>query len=278
MKIFRTISEIKAYLRPLQYSGKSIGFIPTMGFLHEGHLSLIRKATSENELTVFSIFVNPTQFGPNEDFEKYPRNETLDLELAEQAGADIAFIPTVDEMYQNPLTTVSVNQLTETLCGASRPTHFSGVTTVVTKLFNIISPNRAYFGQKDAQQAIVLTKMAQDLNMDVVLRICPIVREVDGLAMSSRNVYLSKQERTEATVLQKSLQIAKKKIKEGETNTTILIDSITKQIHTTSGKVDYVQIVDFETLQPTTNIKGKTLIAIAVKFNKCRLIDNIIIE
>lgn len=278
MKIFRTISEIKSYLRPLKYSGKSIGFVPTMGYLHKGHLSLIRNSVNGNDITILSIFVNPTQFGPNEDFEKYPRNEKLDLELAQNAGAKVAFIPTVDEMYQNRLTTVNVAELTENLCGTSRPTHFSGVTTVVTKLFNIIAPTYAYFGQKDAQQAIVLTKMAQDLNMDVEIKICPIVREPDGLAMSSRNVYLSEKERKEATILQESLKEAKKQIGKGEKNTETLKKLIGNRIQTTSGEIDYIEIVDFETLKSTNMIKGKTLIALAVKFSKCRLIDNIIID
>lgn len=278
MKIFRNITDIKAYLRPLKYTGKTIGFVPTMGYLHEGHLSLIRTSVAHNDITVLSIFVNPTQFGPNEDFEKYPRNEEQDILLATQAGATIAFIPSTEEMYDNALTTVRVGKLTEKLCGASRPTHFSGVTTVVTKLFNIVSPTHAYFGQKDAQQAIVLTKMAQDLNMDVEVCVCPIVRESDGLAMSSRNVYLNEKERQEATLLQKSLQEAKQLIKKGETEGATIINHIRKLLNTTSGTIDYIEIVAMDTLQPTTTINGEVLIALAVKFNKCRLIDNIIIK
>ncbi len=176
MKIFRKIKEIKEYLRPLQYGGKSIGFVPTMGYLHQGHLSLLEASVKENDITVLSIFVNPTQFAPTEDLDAYPRDEKRDLELAEKVGADIAFIPDVEEMYTNRLTTVSVAELTSGLCGRSRPTHFDGVTTVVTKLFNIVHPDRAYFGQKDAQQAIVLTKMVADLDMDVELKVCPIIR------------------------------------------------------------------------------------------------------
>lgn len=278
MKIFRTIKEIKAYLRPLQYAGKSIGFVPTMGYLHQGHLSLLEASVKENDLTVLSIFVNPTQFAPTEDLDAYPRDEKRDLELAENVGADVAFIPDVAEMYSNPLTTVSVAELTKRLCGKSRPTHFDGVTTVVAKLLNIVHPDRAYFGQKDAQQAIVLTKMVKDLDMDVAMKICPIVREQDGLAMSSRNVYLSATERQEATVLRKSLLEAQEKVREGTINAAEIQKAIEDNVQSTSGKVDYVEILDAEMLRPVEEIKGKTLIAMAVKFSKARLIDNIILE
>lgn len=278
MKIFRTIKEIKAYLRPLQYAGKSIGFVPTMGYLHQGHLSLLEASVKENDLTVLSIFVNPTQFAPTEDLDAYPRDEKRDLKLAENVGADVAFIPDVAEMYSNPLTTVSVAELTKRLCGKSRPTHFDGVTTVVAKLFNIVHPDRAYFGQKDAQQAIVLTKMVKDLDMDVAMKICPIVREQDGLAMSSRNVYLSATERQEATVLRKSLLEAQEKVREGTINAAEIQKAIEDNVQSTSGEVDYVEILDAEMLRPVEEIKGKTLIAMAVKFSKARLIDNIILE
>lgn len=278
MKIFRTIKEIKAYLRPLQYEGKSIGFVPTMGYLHQGHLSLLEASVRENDLTVLSIFVNPTQFAPTEDLHSYPRDEKRDLELAGAVGATIAFIPSVEEMYQNRLTTVKVAELTKGLCGLSRPTHFDGVTTVVTKLFNIVHPDSAYFGQKDAQQAIVLSKMVKDLDMDVEIKICPIVREADGLAMSSRNVYLSPQEREEATMLRQSLLAAKQQFEEGELQASKIRRSIIEKIEKTSGKVDYVEIMGADTLQPTEKIQGKTLVAMAVKFAKARLIDNIILE
>ncbi len=278
MKIFRTIREIKNYLRPLQYGGKSIGFVPTMGYLHQGHLSLLEESVRENDVTVLSIFVNPTQFAPTEDLDAYPRDEKRDLELAKKVGADIAFIPSVEEMYQNRLTTVSVAELTSGLCGRSRPTHFDGVTTVVTKLFNIVHPDRAYFGQKDAQQAIVLSKMVEDLDMDVELKVCPIVREADGLAMSSRNVYLNEKERQEATTLRKSLLEAKELYKNGEKSSKILKDLVINNIKKTSGVVDYVEIIDFKTLQTVEKIQGKTLIALAVKFTNARLIDNIILE
>lgn len=279
MKIFRKIKELKAYLRPLQYSGKSIGFVPTMGYLHQGHLSLLETSVKENDITVISIFVNPTQFGPTEDLDSYPRDEKRDVALAEKVGADVAFIPTPEEMYHNALTTVKVANLTQGLCGLSRPTHFDGVTTVVTKLFNIVHPDQAYFGQKDAQQAIVISKMVKDLDMDVNINVCPIVREEDGLAMSSRNVYLTPQEREEATMLRKSLLNAKQQFEEGERNAQNIKNDIIEKINkNTSGEVDYVEILDKESLQSIEKIKGTTLIAMAVKFSKARLIDNIILE
>lgn len=279
MKIFRKIKELKAYLRPLQYSGKSIGFVPTMGYLHQGHLSLLETSVKENDITVISIFVNPTQFGPTEDLDSYPRDEKRDVALAEKVGADVAFIPTPEEMYRNALTTVKVANLTQGLCGLSRPTHFDGVTTVVTKLFNIVHPDQAYFGQKDAQQAIVISKMVKDLDMDVNINVCPIVREEDGLAMSSRNVYLTPQEREEATMLRKSLLNAKQQFEEGERNAQNIKNDIIEKINkNTSGEVDYVEILDKESLQSIEKIKGTTLIAMAVKFSKARLIDNIILE
>ncbi|PVX52016.1 pantothenate synthetase [Balneicella halophila] len=279
MKIFRKIKELKTHLRPLQYSGKQIGFVPTMGYLHRGHLSLIEASVKENDITVISIFVNPTQFGPNEDLASYPRDEKRDIELAEEVGAKVAFIPTPEEMYDNALTTVKVEHLTQQLCGLSRPTHFDGVTTVVTKLFNIVHPDQAYFGEKDAQQAIVIEKMVKDLDMDVTINVCPIVREEDGLAMSSRNVYLSEQERKEATMLRKSLLEAKEQIDGGERDALLIKRNIIDRINNnTSGEVDYVEILNKETLEPIERIEGKTLIAMAVKFSKARLIDNILIE
>lgn len=278
MKIFRTIKEAKTYLRLLQYGGKSIGFVPTMGYLHQGHLSLLETSVKENDITVLSIFVNPTQFAPTEDLDAYPRDEKRDLELAEKVEVDVAFIPDVAEMYRNPLTMVAVAELTKRLCGKSRPTHFDGVATVVAKLFNIVHPDRAYFGQKDAQQAIVLTKMVKDLDMDVALRICPIVREEDGLAMSSRNVYLSPSERQEATVLRKSLLEAQENVRKGQKDTAEIQKMIENNVNRTSGEIDYVEILDVEMLQPVDKINGRILIAMAVKFSKARLIDNIIIE
>lgn len=278
MKIFRKIKELKAYLRPLQYGGKSIGFVPTMGYLHQGHLSLIEASVKENDFTVLSIFVNPTQFAPTEDLDSYPRDEKRDLELAGAVGATIAFIPSVEEMYQNRLTTVKVAELTKGLCGFSRPTHFDGVTTVVAKLFNIVHPDKAYFGQKDAQQAIVIQKMVADLDMDLEVNVCPIVREDDGLAMSSRNVYLTPKERKEAVQLRQSLLCAQQKFSEGEREAAKIKEVILDTLAKTSGEVDYVEILEIGTLQPRAELLGKTLIAIAVKFSKARLIDNIILE
>lgn len=277
MKIFRTVKEIKDYLRPLQRAGKSIGLSPTMGYLHQGHLSLVEASVKDNDISVISIFVNPTQFGANEDLDDYPRDEARDFALAEKAGADVVFIPSVEEMYQNAVTTVYVAELTKGLCAISRPTHFNGVTTVVTKLFNIVQPDRAYFGQKDAQQGIVITKMAKDLDMDVEVIICPIVREDDGLAMSSRNVYLTPKERPEATMLRKSLLSAKEKFENGETNARNLREHIIDMINQTSGTVDYVEVVNVATLQPVEKISERTLIAMAVQFTKSRILDNIFI-
>lgn len=280
MQIFNHIAEIKNYLRKEQKNGKIIGFVPTMGYLHEGHLSLIRRAANENDMAVVSIFVNPTQFGPAEDFERYPRDLQRDVNLAQQAGANVIFAPDVAEMYpQGYKTYVEVQEITNTLCGASRPGHFRGVTTIVTKLFNIVRPDRAYFGQKDAQQAIVIQQMTKDLDMDVEIMVCPIVREKDGLAMSSRNVYLNPQEREQAVVLSESLALAKKLIIQGERDAfkikAAIVDKITQK---PLAKIDYVSIVDAQTLKDIHHITNRVLIALAVKFGSTRLIDNIIVE
>lgn len=280
MQIFNHIAEIKTYLRKEQKNGKIIGFVPTMGYLHEGHLSLIRRAANENDMAIVSIFVNPTQFGPAEDFERYPRDLQRDVNLAQQAGANVIFAPDVAEMYpQGYKTYVEVQEITNTLCGASRPGHFRGVTTIVTKLFNIVRPDRAYFGQKDAQQAIVIQQMTKDLDMDVEIMVCPIVREKDGLAMSSRNVYLNPQEREQAVVLSESLALAKKLIIQGERDAfkikAAIVDKITQK---PLAKIDYVSIVDAQTLKDIHHITNRVLIALAVKFGATRLIDNIIVE
>ena len=274
-----TIQEMREYSAECRGRGKSIGFVPTMGALHDGHLSLIRKSAAENDITIVSIFVNPTQFGANEDLDKYPRTLERDVELSESAGADIIFAPTADEMYGTDYQTyVNVENLTQNLCGQSRPTHFRGVTTVVVKLVNITLPNRAYFGQKDAQQLSVITKMVTDLNMSVEIIPCPIVRESDGLAMSSRNVYLSAEERRQAAVLYQSLCKAKSLIESGETRAEIIKEKITSMLNDNNlGIIDYVEIVDFGTLKPVETVKPATLIAIAVKFGNTRLIDNIIV-
>ena len=281
MLIFNKIIDIKNHLRECKCSGKSIGFVPTMGYLHEGHLSLIRKSASENDITVLSIFVNPTQFGKGEDLDKYPRNLERDLELSTQAGASIAFVPEPVEMYPEGYKTyVEVEKITGTLCGVSRPTHFRGVTTVVTKLFNIVGANRAYFGQKDAQQAIVISQMTKDLDMDTEVVVCPIIREEDGLAMSSRNVYLSHEERQQALVLSQSLKSAKDMITKGEREATIIKAAIEEKIKSaTLAQIDYVSIVDGNSLEEVSvRIHGKTLIALAVRFGATRLIDNLMVE
>ncbi|GAE89106.1 pantoate-beta-alanine ligase [Acetivibrio straminisolvens JCM 21531] len=214
MRVIETISDLKAIVRTQKSMGRTIGFVPTMGYLHEGHLSLVNMSLQNNDYTIMSIFVNPTQFGPNEDFDRYPRDMERDLKLAESAGVDVVFAPSVKEMYPDGYNTyVNVEGITEVLCGKSRPGHFRGVTTIVAKLFNIVEPHRAYFGQKDAQQVAVIKKMVRDLNMNIEIITCPIVREEDGLAMSSRNVYLSPEERKSALILSKSLMESEELIK-----------------------------------------------------------------
>lgn len=275
--IIETVKELREYLAGQRAAGKTVGLVPTMGFLHEGHLSLIREAKAENDVVVVSDFVNPTQFGPNEDFESYPRNIEQDTELALSAGADVIFYPSVSEMYPPESSTyVEVEgNITRVLCGASRPTHFRGVTTVVNKLFNIVEPNKAYFGQKDAQQVAVLTKMVKDLHMDIELIICPIVREPDGLAMSSRNTYLSAEERKQAVILNQALKKAKNAFANGEKDVVKLTEIITDKINEMPlAVIDYVSILDFPSLKPIITIEKDALGAVAVKFGKTRLIDN----
>ncbi|RKD21577.1 pantoate--beta-alanine ligase [Caminicella sporogenes DSM 14501] len=281
MKIIHTIKEIREEVKAARRSGKSIGFVPTMGFLHEGHLSLIKKAREENDFVVVSIFVNPTQFGPEEDLESYPRDLERDSRLSEEAGADVIFNPTAEEMYPEGYSTyVEIEgELTKKLCGISRPGHFKGVTTVVSKLFNIVTPDRAYFGQKDAQQVAVIEQMVRDLNFDVKIVPCPIVREKDGLAMSSRNTYLSKEERKAALILSKTLFKAEEMIKNGERNSTKIRDFIINNIKSEPlANIDYVEIVDAKSLKYLNEIKGDVLIALAVKFGRARLLDNIRLE
>jgi len=280
MRVFTKIDEIKQYIKQQKIKGKTIGFVPTMGYLHKGHLSLIRQAKQENDFIVVSIFVNPTQFGPGEDFEQYPRDLEKDTLLAEEAGADIIFNPDINELYPGGYQTyVQVEQLTQTLCGASRPVHFKGVTTIVTKLFNIITPDRAYFGQKDAQQSIVIQRMVEDLNMDVKIAVCPIIRENDGLAMSSRNVYLNQEERKQATVLYQSLTAATGVIVNGERNAGKIKAMIETMIADKPlAKIDYISVVDGKTLEDIRDIETQVLIALAVRFGETRLIDNVIVE
>jgi pantoate--beta-alanine ligase len=282
MSIIKTVKELEAWSKNADRKNSTLGLIPTMGYLHEGHCSLIRAAKSENDLVVVSVFVNPTQFAPGEDFESYPRSIERDYKLAIEAGADVVFNPETGEVYvPGSSTFVEVTgEITRKLCGASRPTHFRGVTTVVNILFNIVQPDKAYFGQKDAQQAMIIKKMVRDLHMPVEVVVCPIVREADGLAMSSRNVYLSQEERKQALCLSGGLKKAWEYLNSGaEDSRSVkkLIEIIRNEIEGQSlAVIDYVMILDGETLEEITSIEpGKTaLAAVAVKFGKTRLIDN----
>jgi pantoate--beta-alanine ligase len=279
MRLVHTVAEMKKIVNDILKSGKSIGFVPTMGYLHKGHLSLVEAARKENDVVVVSIFVNPTQFGPNEDYNRYPRDLERDLRLLEPIGVDYVFNPSVEEMYPAMYSTyVEEVELSKYLCGASRPGHFRGVCTVVTKLFNIVKPTKAYFGQKDAQQFRVLKRMVRDLNMDVEMIEMPIVREEDGLAMSSRNVYLNPEERKEATRLYKSLLKAKELIESGERDVQKIKSEMLKILDHPLLKVDYVEVVDEETLRPVEKIERKVIVALAVFVGKARLIDNMIFE
>ncbi|MFA5882047.1 MAG: pantoate--beta-alanine ligase [Eubacteriales bacterium] len=280
MQVIQSIDEIKAFVRSVRGQNKIIGFVPTMGYLHEGHLTLIREARNQTDFVVVSIFVNPLQFGVGEDYQEYPRDLRRDTSLAEAAGADVIFAPQVREMYpQGYSTFVEVEKLTDKLCGRSRPGHFKGVTTVVTKLFNIVQPDIAFFGQKDAQQAAVLQKMAKDLNMNLTIQIHPTVREKDGLAMSSRNSYLNPEERAAALCLYRSLEAAKNLIDAGERNTGALKQKIEGLIgQEPLARIDYVEILSFPELAETEYLKGSSLAALAVFIGRTRLIDNIIVE
>lgn len=276
-----SIVKTKEELRALIDYNKEIGFVPTMGYLHDGHLSLIKKAKSENDFVVVSIFVNPTQFAPHEDFEAYPRDIDRDYKLATEAGADVIYYPEVDEIYPKKASTfVEVeSEMTNKLCGKSRPTHFKGVTTVVNILFNIVNPNNAYFGQKDAQQAIIIKKMVRDLHMNLNVVVCPIVRESDGLAMSSRNIYLNKEEREQAVILNQALKGALNAYKQGEFNVTKLKVLITHMIEEKPlAIIDYVEILDADTLEEINTVDNSALAAVAVKFGNTRLIDNIFLS
>uniref|UniRef100_UPI00195E566A pantoate--beta-alanine ligase n=1 Tax=Alkaliphilus hydrothermalis TaxID=1482730 RepID=UPI00195E566A len=280
MKIITTIHEMKGIIKSKKAQGKTVGFVPTMGYLHEGHTSLVKWAKEENDIVVVSIFVNPTQFGVNEDYDVYPRDLERDQMLSEEAGAEYIFHPTVAEMYPNGYQTyVEVFGITDKLCGASRPGHFRGVTTVVNKLFQIVAPHRAYFGLKDAQQVAVIEKMVRELNMDVEIVPCPIVREADGLAMSSRNVNLSPIDRQSALILSQSLMKAKEMIQAGNVEAKEIQRAIENKIAEESAvAVDYIKIVDFTNLEEIDVIKGRVLIALAAKVGNVRLIDNIIME
>ena len=278
--LVKKIDEVRNLVKEWKKQGLTIGYVPTMGALHEGHESLIKRAVSENDRVIVSVFVNPTQFGPNEDYDSYPRNIEKDMELCESAGAAAVFNPEPSEMYfDNRSTTVSVSGLTDVLCGARRPGHFNGVCLVITKFFNIVKPDRAYFGQKDAQQVAVLKRMVRDLSFDVEIVPCPIVREEDGLAKSSRNTYLNAEERKAALVLSRSLKTAKEMLDNGERNADKIKEAMTEQIKQEPlAKIDYIEIVDNEDLTSVKEIKRSVLVPIAVYIGKTRLIDNFTYE
>jgi pantoate--beta-alanine ligase len=280
MQIAKTIAEIRKYVAQAHAAGKTVGFVPTMGALHAGHASLIEAAARRCDYVVVSIFVNPTQFGPGEDFEKYPRPFEKDARLCERYGAHAIFAPSADEMYpRKNLTWVTVEKLTEPLCGQSRPGHFRGVTTVCAKLFNIVGADVAFFGQKDAQQATVIRRMVADLNMPLEIVVCPTVREPDGLAMSSRNQYLSPQERSQAPVIHRALQRCAELVKAGERDAVRITREMTKVLNQVQDlRIEYVSIVDAESLEPCDPVRGRVLVAIAARLGLTRLIDNIVVD
>ena len=280
MQIVKSIEEVRSIVRGWRKEGLRVGLVPTMGYLHEGHKSLIVKAVSENDRVVVSDFVNPTQFGANEDLESYPRDIERDAAICEAAGASLVFHPEPEEMYfPDNYTFVDMDGLTKGLCGKSRPTHFRGVCTVVSKLFHIVMPDRAYFGQKDAQQLAVIRRMVRDLNFEITIVGCPIVREKDGLAMSSRNTYLNAEERKAALILHKSLQAAEALMQTGERDVAVIKAAIVERMKTEPlARIDYVEIVDAETLEDAAAIERPVLAATAVYIGKTRLIDNFIFE
>ena len=279
MKIVSTIQEVRECVNAWKKEGQTVGFVPTMGYLHEGHMSLV-DAARENDKVVVSIFVNPMQFGPNEDLASYPRDLERDANMCKEHGVDLIFHPTPEEMYgENFYSYVDMNVLTQELCGLTRPIHFRGVCTVVTKLFNIVAPDKAYFGQKDAQQLAIIRRMVKDLNMPLEIIGCPIVREEDGLAKSSRNTYLSEEERKAALVLSRAVFLAKDMIEKGERNASVILKAMTTEIEKEQlAKIDYVKAVDLDTIQQVDFIQGDVLVAIAVYIGKTRLIDNVVVK
>lgn len=279
MKVVETISEIRKQIKDWRKQGYSIGFVPTMGYLHEGHLSLVQKALEQNDKAVVSIFVNPMQFSPSEDLESYPRDFNRDKELLEKAGANLIFYPGAEKLYEDDFCTyVDMNRVSKELCGKSRPVHFRGVCTVVTKLFHIITPDKAYFGQKDAQQLAVIKRMVRDLNMDIEIVGCPIVREKDGLAKSSRNTYLSEEERRAALILSKAIFLGEQLVKQGERKASILKEKMKELIESEPlANIDYIEVVDANSIEKVEQLSGSVLTAIAVYIGRTRLIDNFII-
>lgn len=281
MNIVKTIQEVREHVRQWRKEGLSVGLVPTMGYLHEGHESLIRRAVAENDRVVVSVFVNPMQFGPKEDLASYPRDIDADSRLCEAAGASLIFHPEPEEMYEEGFCSfVDMTGLTNALCGLSRPVHFRGVCTVVNKLFNIVMPDRAYFGEKDAQQLAVVKRMVKDLNMDIEIVGCPIIREADGLAKSSRNTYLSPESRKQAVILSKSVFMAKQMILDGERDAAKVKKAMTDMINTMPlADIDYVEIVDVNTMKNIDKIEGDILCAIAVNIGgEARLIDNVMLS
>ena len=280
MRVIKSITQLRKILDQARFENKKIGFVPTMGYFHEGHLSLMRHAKKECDICVVSIYVNPKQFGPKEDLKSYPRDIKRDVQMIVKENVDILFIPSDNDVYPNRyLTYIDVEKISETLCGQYRPGHFKGVVTVVAKLLNMVQPDRMYLGQKDAQQVIVIAQMVLDLNFPVLIRVVPTAREKDGLAMSSRNIFLMPEERTQAPVLYKALQLAMMKIKTGERSALKIIAIIQNEItRQTAGKIQYVACVDADTLMPLKVLQGKVLIALSVFFGSTRLIDNVIIS
>ncbi len=280
MLFVKTINEVRTQVKEWKKQGLTVGFVPTMGYLHEGHKSLIDRAVKENDRVVVSDFVNPIQFGQNEDLSTYPRDIEADKALCEKAGASMLFNPEPDEMFLPDFCTfVETQNLSKELCGKTRPIHFRGVCTIVSKLFNIVTPDKAYFGQKDAQQLAVIRRMVRDLNMDIDVVGCPIIRESDGLAKSSRNTYLSETERQAALVLSKAVFLGQDLMKNGERNADTIINKMSDLINKEPlAKIDYVQLVDADSIEPLAEAKGRVLVAMAVYIGKTRLIDNFIME
>ena len=274
MQVTKTVEETRKQIKQWKIEGKTIGLVPTMGFLHEGHASLIRKCREQNDIVVVSDFVNPTQFGPNEDLEAYPRDFERDSKLCESLGADLIFAPSPEDMYHDPHAFVSIDTLSETLCGKTRPIHFKGVCTVVTKLFHIVAPDRAYFGEKDAQQLAIIRKMVKDLNFDIEIVGCPIVREEDGLAKSSRNTYLNDKERQAALCLSRAVKTGKEVIYTGADAKEVLNPMKAIIEAEPLARIDYVMMVDALTMQPIEKADRDVLVAMAVYIGKTRLIDN----
>ena len=276
MKTIRTIAELRAELAE---APRPVGLVPTMGFFHDGHLSLMRAARASNATVVVSLFVNPSQFGPTEDLDAYPRDEARDLELAAAQGVDIVFAPSVEEIYPPDFaTSVEVGELTEPLDGAARPGHFKGVTTVVTKLLNIVGPDAAYFGQKDAQQALVIHKLVRDLNMPVRIEVCPTIREPDGLAMSSRNAYLSEEERVRAIALSRALRAAEQAVTQGTLEANAVIAAARQELEEAGIEPEYLELRSAFDLTPAERVNGSTLLAVAARVGRARLIDNTMLK